>query len=107
MNIKNKYYLKDENLKKLAQEVIDFIKQTVGVEEFSLVYSIANKRRVENKEERKRKLAQTLNNFLIKKRIFFKYLTILFTNRLYWILNWLRLRKYAKCNVKRKLKNEN
>jgi hypothetical protein len=53
---------KDENLKKLAQEVLEFIKQTVGVEEFSLMYSVSNKQRSENKEKRKRKLAQTVNN---------------------------------------------
>ena len=50
----------DENLKKLAQEVLEFIKQTIGVEEFSLIYSKSHKRRIENKEERKRKLAQTV-----------------------------------------------
>lgn len=48
----------DENLKHLAKEVLDLIKITIGVENFSLVYSKTNKKRVEHKEERKRKLAQ-------------------------------------------------
>jgi hypothetical protein len=47
-------------LKKLALEVLDLIKQIVGVEEFSMFYSRSTKRRIENKEERKRKLAQTV-----------------------------------------------
>ena len=48
----------DENLKKLAQEVLDLIKNTVGVEEFSMFYSKSITKRIENKEDRKRKLAQ-------------------------------------------------
>jgi len=48
----------DENLKKLAQDVLEFIKQTVGVEDFSDVYSKMKARRVENTEERRRKQAQ-------------------------------------------------
>lgn len=48
----------DENLKKLAKEVLDLIKNTVGVEEFSMFYSKSITKRIENKEDRKRKLAQ-------------------------------------------------
>jgi len=57
---------KDETLKRLAQEVLDFIKQAIGVEEFSMIYSKFNKRRTEFREERKRKLAQTVSLFLLK-----------------------------------------
>jgi hypothetical protein len=45
----------------LAQEVLEFIKQTIGVEDFSLIYSLSNKKRVENVEKRKRKEAQIVN----------------------------------------------
>lgn len=48
----------DENLKRLAKEVLDLIKTIIGVEDFSMAYSKTNKKRIENKEERKRKLAQ-------------------------------------------------
>lgn len=48
----------DEKLKKLGQEVLEFIKQIVGIEQFSEFYTKSNKKRLENKEERKRKLAQ-------------------------------------------------
>lgn len=48
----------DENLKHLAKEVLNLIKTTIGIEDFSLIYSKTNKKRVEFKEERKRKLAQ-------------------------------------------------
>lgn len=41
------------------------IKQLIGVEDFSDVYSKANKKRIEVKEERKRKLAQIVNNFFL------------------------------------------
>ena len=51
-------YKTDEQLKNLAQEVLDLIKQMVGAEEFSLVFSKSNRTRLENKEARKRKLAQ-------------------------------------------------
>lgn len=54
--------IQDERLKRLAHEVLDFIKQIVGVEEFSANLAKSSKRRLENKEERKRKLAQTVNN---------------------------------------------
>jgi len=47
-----------ESLKRLAQEVLEFIKSTIGVEEFSLIYSKSQMRRMEHKEERKRKLVQ-------------------------------------------------
>lgn len=50
----------DENLKRLAHEVLEFIKQIIGTEEYSLLLAKSNKRRVENKEERKRKIAQTV-----------------------------------------------
>lgn len=50
----------DENLKRLAHEVLEFIKQIIGIEEYSLLLAKSNKRRVENKEERKRKIAQTV-----------------------------------------------
>jgi len=46
----------------LAQEVLDFIKQTIGTEEFSMIYSKSNTKRIENKEERKRKIAQTVRS---------------------------------------------
>ena len=59
------FFQKDENLKRLAQEVLDFIKQTIGTEEFSMIYSKSNSKRIENKEERKRKLAQTVSGFKI------------------------------------------
>lgn len=55
---------KFENLKKLAQQVLEFIKQTVGVEEFSMIYSKSHLRRIENKEQRKRNLAQAVCFFL-------------------------------------------
>ena len=48
----------DQSLKCLAQEVLDLIKQIVGVEEFTYIYSTASMRRQENKEVRKRKMAQ-------------------------------------------------
>ena len=38
--------------------MLEFIKQTIGVEEFSVIYSKAHIRRIENKEQRKRKMAQ-------------------------------------------------
>ena len=58
------FYFKVEDLKKLAQEVLELIKQTVGVDEFSLAYSKLHTKRVENKEERKRKSAQMVNNLV-------------------------------------------
>ena len=54
----------DENLKKLSQEVLDLIKQLVGVETFSDLYSISNKKRSERRDERKRKMAQIVNFIL-------------------------------------------
>ncbi len=39
---------------------MSLIKQTIGVEDFSDVYAKTNKKRVDVKEERKRKLAQTV-----------------------------------------------
>lgn len=53
----------DESLKRLAHEVLEFIKQIVGVEEFTMNLAKSSKRRVENREERKRKLAQTVRFF--------------------------------------------
>lgn len=38
--------------------MLDLIKNMVGIEEFSLYYSKSFTKRIENKEERKRKLAQ-------------------------------------------------
>lgn len=38
--------------------MLDLIKQIVGTEEFSLIYSKSSKTRLDNKEARKRKLAQ-------------------------------------------------
>ncbi len=52
---------KFDALKKLAQEVLEFIKQTIGVEEFSAIYSKAHMKRIENKEQRKRKAAQVVS----------------------------------------------
>jgi hypothetical protein len=51
-------------LKKLAQEVLDLIKQLVGVETFSDLYSISNKKRRERRDERKRKMAQLVSFFI-------------------------------------------
>jgi hypothetical protein len=51
-------------LKKLAQEVLEFVKQVIGVEEFSIFFSKSTKKRLENKEERKRKHAMTVGFIL-------------------------------------------
>jgi len=48
-----------DELKKLAQDVLEFIKGIIGVEKFSLMYSKSQIRRMEHKEERKRKMVQT------------------------------------------------
>ena len=39
--------------------MLDLIKQIIGAEEFSLIFSKSSKTRLENKEARKRKLAQS------------------------------------------------
>ena len=49
----------DEALKRLAHEVLELIKQTVGMDEYTRVYSLTTKRRADTREQRKRKLAQT------------------------------------------------
>jgi hypothetical protein len=58
----------------LAQEVLDLIKQLIGVEDFSDVYSKSNKKRTERIEERKRKSAQIVN--ILKLLISFMIISI-------------------------------
>lgn len=48
----------DEKLKILAKEVLDFLKQLVGMDDFGDIYSKVVKQRNENRIERKRKAAQ-------------------------------------------------
>ena len=63
------FFTTDESLKKLAQEVLDLIKQLIGVEDFRDVYSKSNKKRTERIEERKRKSAQIVNIWNYKNRL--------------------------------------
>ncbi len=58
----------------MAQEVLDLIKQLIGVEDFSDVYSKSNKKRTERIEERKRKSAQIVN--ILKLLISFMIISI-------------------------------
>ena len=51
----------DDELKRLAQEVLDVIKQIVGIDKFTTVYSEVMKKRSVNKESRKRKHAVTVS----------------------------------------------
>ncbi|KAK7107774.1 small subunit processome component 20 homolog [Littorina saxatilis] len=54
---------KDEALKQLAQEVMDWLKKKCGVEAFSSVYASAQKARLDKKEKRKQKRAvASVNN---------------------------------------------
>ncbi|KAL4233743.1 hypothetical protein ACF0H5_008423 [Mactra antiquata] len=47
----------DENLRTLAQEVVELLKKTVGVEKFTKVYSGTQKIRAERRDERKKQRA--------------------------------------------------
>ncbi len=55
-------FFQDDDLKKLAQGVLELIKQTIGIEEFTFNLAKSSKRRLEIKEDRKRKLAQTVGS---------------------------------------------
>ena len=58
-------HLTDSELYKLAQEVVELIKEIVGKESFAEIYSKLQRKVSEKKEARKRKEAEEVGNILI------------------------------------------
>lgn len=93
-------FFTDANLKNLTQEVMELLKNTVGVEVFSYKYAIVHRDRKERSESRKRKKAIQVSDFTLVKFI----IIIIIITKVFSLLSWgeALLSTHSKRDLKKK-----